>query len=64
MDLAAPSAIGGIVMGGFMLLYFAIMIGLLGLSIYVMILFIRLARKGMQALDIYIRNNENGGQGE
>lgn len=42
------------IFGVFGVLYFIFLIGMLGLSIYVMILFIKLARRGIKALDIFI----------
>jgi len=34
-------------------------LSLLGLSIYCLVLFIKLAHRGIKALDIYIENNSN-----
>ena len=48
-------------MFGFLsVLYLLFILGVFGLSIYCMILFIKLARRGIEALDIYIvdKNNE------
>ena len=42
------------------ILFFIIWVGLLGLGIYSFILFIKLARRGIRALDIYINEKENG----
>jgi cell division protein FtsL len=42
------------IFGVFGVLYFILVVGMLVLSIYVMILFIKLARRGIKALDIFI----------
>lgn len=44
--------------GGFMVIYMIFMLGLFGLSVYCLILFIKLARRGIKALDIYIGKND------
>ncbi|WP_156456505.1 hypothetical protein [Abyssisolibacter fermentans] len=41
----------------FQIIIIIIYIGLLGLSIYCLILFIKLAKRGIKALDIYIKKN-------
>ena len=41
------------------ILFIIIWVGLLGLGIYSFILFIKLARRGIRALDIYINEKEN-----
>lgn len=46
-----------IIAGVFGIIYIFIIIGLIGLSIYTMILFIKVARRGIKALDIYINKN-------
>ncbi len=47
-------AMGALGMGIFGIFYFLFMIAYLGISIYVIVLFIKLARRGIQALDIYL----------
>ena len=44
---------------GFSLFYFIFLLGMLGVSIYVFILFIILANRGIKALDIYIKEKTN-----
>lgn len=44
--------------GGFMVIYMIFMLGFFGFSIYCLILFIKLARRGIKALDIYIGKND------
>lgn len=47
-------------LGLFSIIYVLVIIGLIGLSVYTMILFIKDARRGIKALDIYInKNNQN-----
>lgn len=46
-------------MGIFFILYLLLVVGLLGFSIYCLVLFVKLAKRGIKALDIYISNNEN-----
>lgn len=46
-----------IIGGVFGIIYILAIIGLIGLSIYTMILFIKVARRGIKALDIYINKN-------
>ncbi len=46
----------GVGLGGFILLF---NLALIGLGIYSMVLFIKLAHRGIKALDIYIDNNKN-----
>jgi len=41
--------------------YIAVAIGFLALSVYLMILMIKLATRGIRALDLYIREKERGG---
>lgn len=53
MDIANPGFVGG-----FMIIYMIFMLGLCGISIYCFILFIKLARRGIKALDIYIDKND------
>lgn len=48
-----------IIGGVFGMIYILAIIGLIGLSIYTMILFINVARRGIKALDIYIDKNNN-----
>jgi hypothetical protein len=44
-----------LVAGGIGMLFFLVLyIGLIGISIYMMILMIKLARRGIKALDIYL----------
>ncbi len=43
--------------GAFMVVYFLLMFVMLGISIYCFVLFIKLARRGITALDIYIDKN-------
>lgn len=45
--------------GVFFVFYVLLMLGLFGLSIYCMILFIKVTKRGIEALDIYIDNNRN-----
>ncbi len=49
----------GVGLGGCILLF---NLALIGLGIYSMILFIKLARRGIQALDIYVDNNRKDKQ--
>jgi hypothetical protein len=44
---------------GFGLLYIVFMLGMVGISIYGFILFIKLAHRGIKALDIYINEKTN-----
>jgi len=46
-----------IIGGVFGVIYILAIMGLIGLSIYTMILFIKVARRGIKALDIYINKN-------
>ncbi|CAH2212393.1 hypothetical protein [Tepidibacter aestuarii] len=50
----SPGAIGGFIM----IIYMIFMLGFFGLSIYCLILFIKLGRRGIKALDIYIGKND------
>lgn len=51
--------ISGVIFGGlFSLLIF---LAFLGLYIYLMVLFFKLAHRGIKALDIYISKNSNSG---
>ncbi|WP_187296221.1 hypothetical protein [Tepidibacter mesophilus] len=43
----------------FMVIYMIFMLGLFGLSVYCLILFIKLAIRGIRALDIYIDKDKN-----
>jgi hypothetical protein len=52
------SLIGGVLF----LPVFLLWLGSIGLGIYALILFIKLAHRGIRALDIYIKKNENNGQ--
>lgn len=52
MELAS---IGG---GVFAFLFFLIYVSFVGLSVYGLILFIKLARRGVKALDIYLNEKE------
>ncbi len=49
--MSAPSIMG--------LVSLPIVLGIWGLSIYCLVLFIRLGHKGLKALDIYIEKNKN-----
>ena len=42
------------VAGVFAILHLLLVLGVLGISVYSLILFIKLANKGIQALDIYL----------
>ena len=57
MDISSPSSIGGL-MAFVQLANLAILLALLILSIYGLVLFIKLARRGIKALDSYIGKNE------
>jgi len=46
---------------GFGLFYFVFILGMLGISIYGFILFIKLANRGIKALDIYLDEKNNKG---
>lgn len=48
--------------GVFAFIYGLIMIAFLGLWIWGFILFVKVANRGIKALDIYIRKNNNGTQ--
>lgn len=49
-----------LVAGGIGVLFFLILyVGVIGLSIYMMILMIKLARRGIKALDIYINEKSS-----
>jgi len=48
------------VVGMFGFLYFLLLMGMLVLSIVVMVLFIKLANRGIKALDIYIDEKNRG----
>lgn len=49
-----------LVTGGIGVLFFLILyLGVIGLSIYMMILMIKLARRGIKALDIYINEKSS-----
>lgn len=49
-----------LVAGGIGVLFFLVLyIGLIGISIYMMILMIKLARRGIKALDIYINEKSS-----
>ena len=52
--LDSPSSMGGFIM----IIYMIFMLGCFGLSVYCLILFIKLARRGIKALDIYINKND------
>ena len=57
---------GGIKMNEFLMfipliIYLIIFIPVFAISIYMLILFIKLAKKGSRALDIYISKNEGAG---
>lgn len=43
-------------------LMFFVYIGLIGISIYALVLFIMLAKRGIKALDIYINEKTNSRQ--
>jgi hypothetical protein len=43
------------------LFYFVFMLGMLGTSIYGFILFVKLATRGIKALDIYLEEKNNRG---
>ena len=58
-DNMSPVGIGMGVMGIFVFLLY---IAFLGLGIFCTALFIKLALKGIKALDIYIDKNNNNGQ--
>ena len=45
-------------LGSFQIVYLLILIATMGLSIYCLILFIKLAHRGIKALDIYIDKND------
>lgn len=47
---------------GLRLYYFVFMLGMLGISIYGIILFIKLAHRGIKALDIYINEKNKWGE--
>ena len=53
----------GLLGGFFGLIYLIFMLAMLGVGIYTFILFVKLAHRGIEALDIYIneknRNTEN-----
>ncbi len=57
MDLASPGSIGGI-MAVFQIINFFLFLLVFACSIYGFILFIKLAKRGIKALDIYIENNK------
>jgi len=44
---------------GFGLFYLIFMLGMLGISIYGFVLFVKLAHRGIKALDIYINEKSN-----
>lgn len=44
---------------GFGLFYLIFMLGMLGISIYGFVLFVKLANRGIKALDIYINEKSN-----
>lgn len=46
-------------MGIFFTLYVLFIVALLGFSIYCLVLFVKLAKRGIKVLDIYIEKNEN-----
>lgn len=50
----------GASLGIFSILLFLFYIIIAGLSVYCLILFIRLAHRGIRALDIYINEKSNG----
>lgn len=50
--------VGSMFYGLFMIPVFILYIGIIGLSIYCLVLFIKLARRGIKALDIYISKNQ------
>lgn len=52
----------GIGMGAMGILVFLLYIAFLGLGIFCTVLFIKLALRGIKALDIYIGKNNNTGQ--
>lgn len=47
-------------MAMFFFLSFVFYIGAFVISIYCLVLFIKLARRGIRALDLYIQEKENG----
>jgi len=49
------------IFGAFSLLYLLIMVGIFGLTLYCLVLFIKFARKGIKAFEIYIDKNSNNG---
>ena len=49
----------GILGFGFGLVYIIFMLGMLGISIYGFVLFIKLAHRGIKALDIYLNEKTN-----
>ncbi|WFD09490.1 hypothetical protein [Tepidibacter hydrothermalis] len=53
MGIDSPSSLGA-----FMLVYMIFILGFFGLSVYCLVLFIKLARRGIKALDIYIGKND------
>lgn len=60
MDLSSPSSIGGSMMF-FQLANVIILLLIIICSIYGFILFVKLARRGIKALDIYIQKNKKDG---
>ncbi len=47
------------VMAGLGLFYFVFLLGMIGISIYGFVLFVKLAHRGIKALDIYISEKAN-----
>lgn len=49
------------VAGSFAIINLIIFLGLLGMLVYAFILFVKLAQRGIKALDIYINEKTNNG---
>ena len=52
--MTSGSATGGVIFGIIPILMFLVNVGLLGLGIYLLILLIRLAKRGIELLDLQI----------
>ncbi|MFD0617125.1 hypothetical protein ACFQZR_06585 [Paenibacillus sp. GCM10027629] len=52
--MTSGSAAGGVIFGIIPILMFLVNVGLLGLGIYLLILLIRLAKRGIELLDLQI----------
>ncbi len=62
LDKSKKKEVFSMALAGPAVLMFFVYIGLIGISIYALVLFIMLAKRGIKALDIYINEKTNSRQ--